>query len=108
MQQFLYVLQVTRPEMLTDGPTDQEMAAVGEHFAYLQKLLAEGTLILAGRTQTTHPGTMGLAIFNANSMEEALAIKNADPAIVKDVMTAEVYPYQIALIKEANIVAQAS
>ncbi len=106
--QFLYVLQVTRPEMLTGIPTAEEILAIDEHFAYLQKLQAEGTLILAGRTQTTHPGTMGLAIFNATSMEEALSIKNADPVIVRGVMTAEVYPYQIALIKEANIVAQAA
>lgn len=104
MKQFLYVLQVTRPEMLTEGPTDREMAIVSEHFAYLQQLLAQGILILAGRTQTTHPETMGLAIFNAESMEAALAIKDADPAIVNGVMTAEVYPYQVALIKEANIV----
>jgi uncharacterized protein len=104
--QFLYVLKVTRPEMLTGIPTPEEILAIDEHFAYLQKLQAEGTLILAGRTQTTHPGTMGLAIFNADSMEDALRIKNADPVIVKGVMTAEVYPYQIALIREANALQQ--
>ena len=103
MAQFLYVLQVTRPAMLTDDPTEAEMTAVGEHFAYLQKLMAEGVLIMAGRTQTTHPETMGLAIFNADSIEEATRIKDADPVIVKGVMTATVYPYSVALIKEANL-----
>ena len=103
MAQFLYVLQVTRPGMLTDGPTEAEMMAVGEHFAYLQKLEAEGTLIMAGRTQTTHPETMGLAIFNADSMEDALRIKNADPVIVKGVMTANVYPFSVALIEQKNV-----
>jgi uncharacterized protein len=103
MKQFLYVLQVTRPAMLTDGPNENERATLMEHFAYLEQLSQEGTLILAGRTQTKHPETMGLAIFNAESMEEAVKIKNSDPVIVEGVMTAEVYPYQIALINEANV-----
>lgn len=108
MKQFLYVLQVTRPAMLTEGPTEHERSAIFEHFAYLEKLTDEGTLILAGRTQTTHPETMGLAIFNAESLEEAQAVKNADPVITKGVMTAEVYPYQIALINEGNFASESA
>jgi uncharacterized protein len=108
MKQFLYVLQVTRPAMLIEGPTADERAALLEHFAHLDKLSEEGTLILAGRTQTTHPETMGLAIFNAESIEEAIKIKDSDPVIVKGVMTAEVYPYQIALINEGNFASESA
>jgi uncharacterized protein len=103
MSQFLYVLQVTRPAMLTEGPNEHERKVLFEHFAHLQKLMEDGVLILAGRTQTTHPETMGLAIFNASSMDEAVKIKNSDPVIINGVMTAEVYPYQIAMIDEGNV-----
>lgn len=108
MKQFLYVLQVTRPAMLTEGPTAEERAVLIEHFAHLDKLSEEGTLILAGRTQTTHPETMGLAVFNAESLEDAVRIKDSDPVITKGVMTATVYPYQIALINEGNFASEAA
>lgn len=102
MAQFLYVLQVTRPAMLTEGPNERERSVLFQHFAHLQKLMEDGVLILAGRTQTTHPETMGLAIYNADSLEAAVAIKDSDPVIIHGVMTATVYPYQIAFIDEAN------
>jgi hypothetical protein len=49
-QQFLYRIQPTRPEMLIDGLTSEEEAIVEQHFAYLQDLLGQGILLLAGRT----------------------------------------------------------
>jgi hypothetical protein len=50
--EFIYVLRSARVEMLTDGPTVNEAAAIGEHFAYLQDLTAKGVVVLAGRPRT--------------------------------------------------------
>ena len=52
MPQFLYRIQPTRPGMLTEGPTEREGAIVNEHFEYLQKIVAEGVVFMAGRTRT--------------------------------------------------------
>src|SRR5262245_18735432 len=53
MPQFLYRLQPTRPAMLTEGLTEKEASLVAERFAYLQRLVAEGTLFMAGRDGQT-------------------------------------------------------
>ncbi|MCA0399297.1 MAG: YciI family protein [Proteobacteria bacterium] len=97
--QFLYVLKAVRQSMLTDGPTVEEHAAIKAHFAYLSDLTAKGVMILVGRTQTAGPETMGLAIFEAEDEEAARAVMLADPAVAQGVMTATLYPYQIALMR---------
>ena len=97
MQQFLYKLELVRADMLQTGPTPEEQAAVGEHFAYLQDLTAKGVVILVGRTLTYDKNTMGLAIFQAESEDTARQIMNADPAVRKGVMTATLFPFKVVL-----------
>lgn len=97
LSQFLYRIQPTRPAMLTEGPTPAEQQAVAAHFAYLQQLLQEGALLLAGRTQNSDYSSFGIIIFLAASEEEAQAIVANDPAVQQRVMRAELYPYRIAL-----------
>lgn len=99
MKQWLYVLKPTRLEMLTEGPTPQESETVSRHFAHLQKLTKQGVMILVGRTQNADEHTMGLAIFEAEDESAARKIMEADPAIVGGVMRADLYPYQIALMR---------
>jgi uncharacterized protein len=101
-QQFLYLIFPTRPTMLTEGLTPIESAVMAEHFAYLQRLLAEGSLILAGRTQNNDAETFGLAIICAESDDEAHEIMLHDPAVVGGVMTSKIYPYRVALISQVN------
>lgn len=97
MLEFLYRIRPTRVEMLDDGGTEEERAAVGAHFAYLQQLLAEGRLILAGRTQSTGPESFGIVIFRATDGEEAASMVAADPAVAGGVMQAQLFPYHVAL-----------
>ncbi len=97
--QFLYRIQVTRPAMLTSGPTPEEAAAIAEHFNYLKELTAKGVLILAGRTQNNDETTFGIVIFRAASEEAARAIMNADPSIAKGVQKATLFPYRVALME---------
>lgn len=94
---YLYRIRPSRLAMLSEGPTPDEARIVGEHFAYLQRLMAEGRLHMAGRTDTTGPETMGLALFRADSPAQAQAVLDADPAVRQGVMVGEVFPFRIAL-----------
>lgn len=96
--QYLYKIQPTRPGMLAEGPTPEEEAIVSQHFAYLQRLLAEGVVILAGRTLNTDESSFGIVIFQARSPEEARRVMDEDPAVQTGVMRAELYPYRVALM----------
>jgi uncharacterized protein len=96
-QTYLYRIQPTRPAMLSESPTAQESEIVGQHFAYLQKLTEQGTVLLAGRTLNTDPSSFGIIIFRAETEAEAQEIMQNDPAVVQGVMHAELFPYQIAL-----------
>jgi len=97
VQEFLYKLQLVRGDMLQTGPTTEEQAVVAEHFVYLQALTAEGRIILVGRTLTTDESTMGLAVFRADSEDEARRIMNEDPAVKKGIMNATLYPFKVVL-----------
>ena len=92
---FLIVLKPPRPTFVADA-TEVESAVVGEHFEYLKKLLADGVLIMAGRTDDAE---MGLVVLTADSVEAAEAIMNADPAVKAGVFSAKLYPYRLALLK---------
>jgi uncharacterized protein YciI len=97
MEQFLYRLEPTRVAMVTEGATEREARIVGEHFAYLQQLLAAGTLLMAGRTTNNDERTFGIAILVAESEAKARELMQNDPAVRNGVMRAELFPYRIAL-----------
>jgi len=97
MQQYLYRIQPTRLGMLTDGPTERESEILDEHLEYLQRLTAEGTVLMAGRTLNADERTFGIVVFVAESEATAAAIVRNDPAVKHGVMRAELFPYRIAL-----------
>jgi len=97
MQQYLYRIQPARPAMLTEGPSEQEARIVDEHFAYLKRLTAEGTVLMAGRTLNDDERTFGIVVFLAESEAKAAAVVRNDPAVKSGVMRAELFPYRIAL-----------
>ena len=103
MNQYLYRIQPTRMEMLSEGATPHESELVSQHFQYLQGLMAQGKLILAGRTQTADPDGMGIIIFNAESDEAAQALVDSDPAVANGVFKAKLFPYRVALIAQENV-----
>ncbi|MBL8165308.1 MAG: hypothetical protein JNJ61_25215 [Anaerolineae bacterium] len=102
MPQFLYRIQPTRTEMLSDGPTPQEAEIVSQHFAYLQRLTENGIVILAGRTLNVDETAFGIIIFNASDEAAAHQIMESDPAVQQGVMRASLFPYRIALLAEEN------
>jgi uncharacterized protein YciI len=94
---FLYRIQPTRPEMLSGQQTVEEERAIEAHFEYLRGLTDAGTVLLAGRTLNTDPSSFGIVIVEAESKEAARQIMLSDPAVVKGVMRAEIFPFRIAL-----------
>jgi uncharacterized protein YciI len=102
ISQFVYRIQPTRFAMLTEGPTPEEAEIISQHFDRLEALMEQGVVILAGRTLNSDPTTFGIVIFNAESEDFARAIMESDPAVSGGVMRAELFPYRVALISEAN------
>lgn len=96
MNDYLLVLRPVRLEMLAEA-TDEESRAVGEHFVRLKNAFEAGTVSFVGRTLTTGPETVGLAVFSAASQEEAEAWAAQDPCVLQGVMTAEVMPFRVVL-----------
>jgi uncharacterized protein YciI len=102
MPQFLYRIQPARLGMLTEGPTEREAEVLGEHVAYLSRLVGEGSVLMAGRTLTADERTFGIAVLVAATLDEAEAIMNDDPAVKHGVMRAELFPYRVALWSTAG------
>jgi uncharacterized protein YciI len=100
-KQYLYRVRPSRATMLETGPTAEEGRIIDEHFAYLQALARRGVVLLAGRTLNTDTDSFGIVIFLAGSDEEAERIMAGDPAVRAGVMSAQLFPYRIALA--ANI-----
>jgi uncharacterized protein len=71
--------------------------SVNEHFEYLQKLVVEGVVFMAGRTQNIGERTFGIVVFEAATEAVAMALMQNDPAVKPGVMKAALFPYRIAL-----------
>ncbi len=98
-KQFIYVLHIVPKFHDLKNWSDADNKAVGEHFARLQKMHKEGTLILAGKTENRDETMFGIVIYEADSMEKAKEIAETDPAVVAGVMTVQIFPYKVALLK---------
>ena len=101
-KQFVTVLKLV-PRLHDDSAwTDADKKAVGAHFARLKAATAEGKVILAGRTAEPGDKTFGLVIFEATDEAAARDFMTSDPAVIADVMTAELHPYQVALLRNSK------
>lgn len=103
MPTYIYRIQPVRPEMLSEGPTNVEMRISSEHFEYLQRLMHDGILILAGRTLTSDYSAFGIAIFRARDDDHMRQITVGDPGVAQKLFRAEWYPYRIALHEPGNV-----
>lgn len=97
MAEFLYRLRLARPGMFDDGGTPDEQAAVGDHFAYLEKLHGEGVVRFAGRTTTEDERTFGIVVLQTDGEATARRVMNEDPAVLRGLMRATLYPFRTAL-----------
>lgn len=77
--------------------TDAEQAAWAEHFARLQRLLADGTLILAGPTLGRI--NTGVCVFEAPDEAAARQVMTDDPAIRGGYARGELRPFRLSLLR---------
>lgn len=99
---WLGLLRLT-PRLHDDSAwTATDRASVGAHFARLRDATTRGQVALAGRTNETGDRTLGLVVFKADDAAAAERFMQEDPAVVAGVMTAEVRPYSIALLRDSG------
>ena len=65
--QFLYVLRPCRIEMITEGATQREEEIVGRHFRHLQRLAAEGVVLMTANLYPYRVAVTGGAFSRAES-----------------------------------------
>lgn len=82
--------------------TKEDNAAVGAHFNRLKAAVAEGKVLLAGRTTEPLDRTIGLVIFSAPDEAAAREFMNGDPCVTAGVMTATLHPYGLALMAQGS------
>lgn len=97
MKTYIYVLKPVARLQSAANWTAAENGIVSQHFAYLQDLQLSGRLILAGKTDGLDENTFGIVIFKSANLEEATKIAEADPAVKDKIMTADLFPYTVAL-----------
>jgi uncharacterized protein len=93
---YLYCLTM-RPEMLGRARTAAELDVLRRHLAYLGAARDHGIVVAAGRTEAPEETTFGIVLFQAASEEEARSFMANDPAVVGRVMSAELYPFRLAV-----------
>lgn len=98
-QQFIYVFDPVRPELVTDPDAwTEEDIRIGEaHFAHLKRATEEGIVLLAGRS--TDGIGPSFVIFEAASEEEARRFMESDPFISGGLMRATLHPFRAALVR---------
>ena len=96
MPEWIFLLHAPR-ENFAETMTEEEQAVWAEHFERLQRLLAEGTLILAGPTLGTV--NTGIGIFEAPDEETAQRILDEDPTVAGGYARAELRPFRVSLLR---------
>jgi uncharacterized protein YciI len=96
MAEWIYFIHAPREDFAATM-TDAERAVWGEHFERLERLLAEGTMILVGPTLGRI--NTGIAIFEAPDEEAARRIMEEDPAIASGIARGELRPFEVALLR---------
>ena len=98
--QWLYMfLPGDRPELATDPEawTEEDEQIAGRHFAHLQQALADGVLVMAGRSQDGIGPA--IVVFEAADRDKATAFMNADPFVSSGLFGASLHPYRAALMR---------
>ena len=96
-KQFVIVLRLNPKYQDDKNWTEADNQAVSRHFQKLQKLQQEGKLVFAGRT--TVKESMGIVILEVETEAEAKQVMENDDAVKAEIMSAEILPFQTALMK---------
>jgi len=96
--QFIYIVKPVK-ENFNETATEDDNNIVSEHFLYLKSLLDKNILILAGPELNAK---FGIAVIETGTEEQAIEIMNNDPAVLKKVFTAELFPFRTSLLKKID------
>ncbi|KUP09417.1 hypothetical protein Q75_00390 [Bacillus coahuilensis p1.1.43] len=100
MREYIYILKLI-PRLQDAGNwSEEDQDLVKQHFVRLKEYRDEGKVILAGKTDREDEKGFGIVIFKEASDEEAEVFMKEDPAVKHGIMTAEVFPYRVALYPE--------
>jgi uncharacterized protein YciI len=94
--EWLYFIHPPREDFAATM-TDHEQEVWGVHFERLQRLLADGVLVLAG--PTLGPTNTGIAVFEAEDEAAARRLMEEDPAIASGIATGELRPFMVSLLR---------
>lgn len=93
---YAFVLYRSGPHWDSTKPLS-EQSAVREHIAFLERLLAEGVIELAGPfhkgSDLVSNGLVGCGILQTDSLENAREWFRQDPAVLERVLDCEVLPW---------------
>jgi uncharacterized protein YciI len=95
MAEWIYILRPPRQTFVEDM-TDEEGAIMSAHREYLDRLLAEGRLVLAGPSLGP---VFGVAIVEADDETEARELMEADPAVRSGLQQAELSPFRVSILR---------
>jgi uncharacterized protein YciI len=98
---FLIELMPVRGMVTVNAPTADEKTLLGQHAAYMQKLLDDQLLLVAGPSVTDHDA-IGIAIVQAPSADDARRILNNDPSVKGGVFKGEVRPFRLSFFRQTN------
>jgi uncharacterized protein YciI len=83
-----------RPDFL-GSMTPKERVVMDQHLAYVQRLVAQGKLVLGGAATD---GAIGLLIYRVESAEEAQRIYDDDPAVKAGIGDSELHPFRVVYL----------
>jgi uncharacterized protein YciI len=100
MRQYVFVLLKTGPKPVPKGP--ERDAMFKGHFANMERLAAEGKLVMAGPFDGVD-GWRGMFVFAVKDIEEAKRLTATDPVLANGEMVAEYHVhYGSAALMQIN------
>jgi uncharacterized protein YciI len=96
MAEWIYFLHPPRDDFAATL-TEAEEEAWGRHWQRLQRLHAEGVIVLAG--PTLGRVNTGLCVFEAPDEAAARAVMDGDPVIAEGFARGELRPMRVALLR---------
>ncbi|MEH7884303.1 YciI family protein [Bacillus sp. JJ1609] len=95
MGEFVYLIRPVRQGFI-ETMTEEESGIMKRHFDYLNALLSEEKLILAGPCLD---GAFGIVVFREETLDAAREIMVNDPAVLHGLMSADLHPYRVSLMQ---------
>jgi len=96
MAEWIYFIHPPREDFAATM-TEVEQEAWGRHWERIQRLYADGTIVLVGPTLGSK--NTGICVFEAPDEDAARAIMEGDPAIAEGHATGELRPFRISLLR---------